>query len=215
LHVLTTVGVLSSERTLGGASNNVRTLASSPLMAEAANRTTDSLLFVNLDPGQDLRLIREPGRAEVIEIRHALHVQHAVRHQPVTSEHGLFVQHAVRSSQLDARLVDAALNSQNSASPGQSSLMDAFAVGAPGSEALGIQMVSEVEPKATAKAGEAVAAKPADTEQQAAEGEVPPPGAEQVAGKRSAAGFRSQIDRFAKDRGHGARPITRTTTVKI
>lgn len=189
--------------------------ASSPLLAEAAGRTPDNLLFAQTDPYQDLRLIREPIPGEVVEMRHALHVQHAVRHQPVTSEHGLFVQHAVRSSQLDAQLANAALNSQNSASSGYSSLLDPFALGAPQEGGPGGQLVSEVEQaEVEVKVAEAPVTKAETAEVDVIVKEAVPL-LEQEVTKRPAAGFKAQLERFANDRKHSARPITRATTVKI
>jgi hypothetical protein len=141
-----------------------------------------------------------------------------VRHQPVVAEHGLFVPHAVRSSQLDARILNAAIGSQSSAAPGYSSLMDPFALGAP--EAIGVQspLVSELPAQDGDKS--AVPVKTAAVEAEAtdqkavAEAETPVPAKLETA-KRPAAGFRSQLEQFAKDRKQSARPITRTSTVKI
>ena len=219
VHVLVAVGEASTERSLG-ASPLAPAQLSSPLFAEASGRTPDSLMFMNVDPYRDLQPIREPGRGEVITMRPALHVQYAVRHQPVTSEHGLYVQHAVRASQLDSQLADASLRSQNSASPGYSTLLDPFALGAPGFEAWGVKLASADEAQTADKPAEAVAAKavpaePVPTMEKAIE--VPTKAAvnEHVPTKRSAAGFRSQLEHMAKDRSQGARPITRAIAVKI
>ena len=219
VHVLVAVGEASTERSLG-ASPLAPAQLSSPLFAEASGRTPDSLMFMNVDPYRDLQPIREPGRGEVITMRPALHVQYAVRHQPVTSEHGLYVQHAVRASQLDSQLADASLRSQNSASPGYSTLLDPFVLGAPGFEAWGVKLASADEVQTADKPAEAVAAKavpaePVPTMEKAIE--VPTKAAvnEHVPTKRSAAGFRSQLEHMAKDRSQGARPITRAIAVKI
>ena len=210
LHVLYAVGAVSGESSLGATAGLAALQASSPLLAEAAGRTPDALMFIQSDPYQDLRLMREPLPGEVIEMRPALHVQHAVRHQPVTMEQGLFVQHAVRSSQLDAQLMDAALNSQNSASLGDSTLFDPFALGALGSDALGIQAARVAEAESSAKPAESMADKAVVGDHKAAGNGVQPRTGERVEVKRSAAGFKAQLEGFAKDRSHGARPITRT-----
>jgi large repetitive protein len=133
----------------------------------------------------------------------------------VTSEHGLFVQHAVRSSQMDAQLVNAMVNSQNSAAPGFGSLMDPFALGAP-KVAQVAQTVAEaqaeevVEKKAAAESHDKPVARDV-TEEKATE--APQPEREVV--KKPAVGLRAQLERFSKDHKHGARPITRATTAKI
>jgi large repetitive protein len=142
-------------------------------------------------------------------------VQHAVRHQPVTAEHGLFVQHAVRSSQLDAQVLSAALNAQNSASAGYSSLLNPFALGAPGTDSAGVQRVAAAEPDAPAKPVEAVAAKPGVVDQKIATSGLPAGAEEPIEGKRSAVGFKAQLGRFANDRTQGSRPVTRATAAKI
>jgi large repetitive protein len=214
LHVLYAVGETGGGSSFAG-SNFVLDQASSPLLGEAAGRTPDALLFNQVDPYEDLRLIREPIPGEVIEMRHALHVQHAVRHQPVTAEHGLFVQHAVRSSQLDAQLTNASLNSQNSAAPGYSSLLDPFGLGSPKVAGLETKVVSDAVTEAPSnKVAEASAAKGEAVEPSSVSKAVVDAHAEQEVAKRPSTGFRAQLERFATDRKQSARPITRAAAVK-
>ncbi|GAA6142841.1 Ig-like domain-containing protein [Hydrogenophaga sp. 5NK40-0174] len=103
LHVLRAVGSASAESQLwtsGLTPGAIGTL----LLAEAMAQAPDDLL---LSESQTMPIF---GTAPVMSTGGALtmhpvvHVQHAVRHEPVTSEHGIYVQKAVRSSQMHAVL---------------------------------------------------------------------------------------------------------------
>ena len=183
-------------------------------LAELEAKVPEALLFPG--EGGDLT-VREHGYGEVIGINPALHVQHAVRHQPVTSEHGLFVQHVVRSSQLEARMRDASIASQtNSAAVGVSTLFDAFALGTPHPE-----LVAQAAQNASAEEPTQASSSTAEVAPQAAEKPVSDAAVDSVENKavletqptirahRAAAGFGSQLERAARDRFHGARPMTR------
>jgi len=209
LHVLYAVNSASTERgtfTSGLAAAQL----SSPLLGEALSQLPDNLMFDSSGLQALVQLIEEPAFGEVINPTPALHVQYAVRHQPITSDHGLFVQRAVRSSQLESQLRSATLDSQNSASPGYSSLFDPFALGAPKQElsAGQVALADEVTPQAPVVAQPAPEASPVT----AIVHEVPAEAKPQPV--KAAPGFRAQMERFAKDREHSARPITRSATVK-
>lgn len=70
-----------------------------PVVAEYTGQRPEGLL---LGSTQDNPMdhLGAPGDVE----SSSLHVQRAVRHQPVTDDHGLFVQRAVRASQLESAL---------------------------------------------------------------------------------------------------------------
>ncbi|HMN93382.1 MAG TPA: Ig-like domain-containing protein, partial [Hydrogenophaga sp.] len=220
LHVLYAVGSSSAERALAGSAlGGFQT--SAPLRGEALGQVPDALLFDSAGQGNGPALIRELGRGEVQTIRHALHVQHAVRHVAVTAEDGLFVQKAVRASQLESAVRNAVLDAHQSATPGFDTLLDPFGLGSPRpvvaaetavlADSSPVMASAEVPSAApTGEAAEAmaegvdntsVAADAADAVQQAEAGL-----------RASAQGFRTQLQRMAADRSTGLRPLTRAAT---
>lgn len=206
LHVLYAVAGVSGERDL--ASSPLGTLqASAPLLGEAMAQLPDSLLFENNSRGEHIGLIRELGYGEVQTVRPALYVQHAVRHQPISTDPSLWVQHAVRSSQLESMLRSTALDANNSATAGVSTLIDPFALGAPQPE--GPVKLAEIE---TPEPRQEAVAKAVPVEPVPQEPVKVAPAQEKVVEKpRAAAGLRNQLQQFAKDRAVSARPITRST----
>jgi hypothetical protein len=175
------------------------------LAGEAAAQLPDSLLFANNSRGEHIGLIRERSFGEVQVVRPDLYVQHAVRHQPITTDPSLWVQHAVRSSQLESQLRSAYMEANNSAAPGNSTLVDPFALGAPKPEDSPIKVAEAAVPESrqetVAKAAPVLPAVKESVE--SAEKPVEKP--------RAAVGLRNQLQNFAKDRALGARPITRST----
>jgi VCBS repeat-containing protein len=211
LHVLYAVSEASNERGMFSSSLGSAGLDAA-LMGEALSQWPDSLMFDSSTWVDQVGLIKEPGLGDVQVVTPALHVQYAVRHQPIVMEQGLFVQHAVRSAQLESRIRNAMIDAHNSATPGYGSLLDPFALGAPrpeGAEAL----VAEAEQQQACPQQAAASSESEATPQAAAAvNEVPVQRAVELS--RSAQGFRAQVERLAKDRLHGSRPITRSTTVK-
>ncbi|TNF56634.1 MAG: tandem-95 repeat protein, partial [Burkholderiales bacterium] len=218
LHVLYAVGSSSTERALAGSSLGAFQ-ASAPLMAEAMGQVPDSLLFGGMTDGNSPTLIRELGRGEVQTVEHSLHVQHAVRHLPVTSDEGLFVQKAVRAAQLESAVRGAVLDAHQSATPGFESLLDPFGLGSPKpaetadrtSQSPVQAPVQADEGKRGVKQAHAVTESTeasVDTSVFIENADVPPQEAQiQPA---AAQGFRSQLQRMASDRGVSARPLTRS-----
>jgi hypothetical protein len=206
LHVLVAVGEASQSQLLSGAGIS-GLQANAPLLGEAMSQTPDSLLFVQAG-GSHLGVMgAEPTLGDVRQIPHALHVQHAVRHQPIVTDIGLYVQQAVRASQLESAVRNAVLDAHHTATPGFDTLIDPFALSALRSEA-------PAEPEnAPAPAPKASETQPAEAEQangQAlgeAEVAVQPTLAEQPS--RAALGFRAQLQGLSKDRAASARPLTR------
>jgi large repetitive protein len=167
------------------------------------------LLFENNSRGEHIGLIRERGFGEVQVVRPDLYVQLAVRHQPISTDPSLWVQHAVRSSQLESQIRAAYIEAENSAAPGNSSLIDPFALGAPRPEGSAIKVAEAEVPDNRQEAIAKTVSEPAKSpevvkaEAQTADKPVDKP--------RAAAGLRNQLQLFAKDRAHSARPITRST----
>ena len=211
LYVLKEVGELQVERNL--VMSGAAAFMDASLAAEAMGQVPDGMM---LQSDTDELRVREYAFGEVMGCDPALHVQHAVRHQPVTSEHGLFVQHAVRGSQLEARVRDAAINAQtNSAALGVSTLFDAFALGNPGSQGPD-RSTSQVSAADSSSISPALQA--ADKDEQRSE--VRTAGSDAASAQpaekavvpnqpRTSAGFRSQLEKMARDRQVGARPMTR------
>jgi len=212
LHVLYAVSEASNERGMFATALGATQL-SSPLMGEAMSQLPDSLMFDSSTWIEQVGLIKEPGLGDVRVVTPALHVQHAVRNQPIVMEQGLFVQHAVRSAQLESRVRNAMIDAHNSATPGYSSLLDPFALGAPQPEGAAALLVAESEQQPV-RPQQAVASSEGEATPQAAAAESEVPVKKAVELPRTAQGFRAQVERFAKDRQHGSRPITRSTTVK-
>lgn len=172
----------------------------SPLQAEALAQVPDSLMF-------DAGLRGDVGELQVIAP--ALHVQHAVRHQPIVMERGLFVQHAVRASQLESLVRSAMIDAQSSAT---TTLLNPFALGAPAP--LDAQTRAADVP-ADSKPGEAgTRSAPPDTAPPPAEADrvEAPQGKEPVVKPKAAVGFKTQLQRLANDRVRGDRPVTRAVT---
>ncbi|MEW6477897.1 MAG: cadherin-like domain-containing protein, partial [Pseudomonadota bacterium] len=211
LYVLREVGELQVERNL--VMSGAGAFMDSSLGAEVMGQVPDGMM---LQGGMDGLRVRDYAFGEVMGFDPAVHVQHAVRHQPVTSEHGLFVQHAVRASQLEARVRDAAINAQtNSAALGVSTLFDAFALGSPGSQASD-QSAPQAPVARTAAVSSASEAADKDKQQTGARVTSSDAASAQPAEKvlvpgqpRASAGFRSQLEKMARDRQVGARPMTR------
>jgi hypothetical protein len=208
LHVLFAVGGASAERGLF-ASPVGGTQAGEPLMGEALAQVPDSLLFDSSTRGADQGLIRERAFGEMQAFQPALYVQSAVRHQPITTDPSLWVQHAVRSSQLESQLRAGAAIANNSATPGYGTLIDPFALGAPKPEGSPVTVADADAPEARQEAV-APAAVPPETQERAVKNTVDP-AEKPVVKPRAAVGLRSQLERFAKDRGQSARPVTRTS----
>jgi VCBS repeat-containing protein len=209
VHVSVAVSEASTESGLS-ATPLGNLMLNSPLLGEALAQASDGLLFANNTHGEDLGLIRERGFGEMETYSPALYVQHAVRHQPITTDPSLWVQHAVRASQLESQVRSAMIDANNSATPGYSTLIDPFALGAPRPDGSPLHVAETVIP---GERHEAVA-------QVALEAQVPvaavktanDPSAEKAVAKpRAAEGLRNQLQRFAKNRVSSARPITRST----
>jgi hypothetical protein len=207
LHVLFAVGGSSAERALF-ASPVGEMQGGEPLMGEAMAQVPDSLMFDSSTRGAEQGLIRERAFGEIQTFQPALYVQSAVRHQPITTDPSLWVQHAVRSSQLESQLRAAADNASNSATPGYSTLIDPFALGAPKPEGSSVKVADIEVPEARQ---EAVAAVVQPEVQEPAVKNSAEPAEKPVVQPRAAVGLRSQLERFAKDRAQGARPVTRTS----
>ena len=207
LHVLFAVGGASAERTLF-ASPVGEMQGGEPLMGEAMAQVPDSLLFDSSTRGAEQGLIRERAFGEMQSFQPALYVQSAVRHQPITTDPSLWVQHAVRSSQLESQLRAAADNASNSATPGYNTLIDPFALGAPKPEGSPVKVAEIEAPEARQ---EAVAAVVQPEAQEQVVKNAADPAEKPVEKPRAAAGLRSQLERFAKDRAQSARPVTRTS----
>lgn len=181
--------------------------AGAPLLGEAMAQLPDSLLFSGNGQGDHLGLVREPGYGELQAPSPALYVQHAVRHQPITTDPSLWVQHAVRASQLESMLRATALEANNSATPGFGTLSDAFALGAPQTEGSVTRLAQAQLREQGQEPVNKAAAEPVAPEQAVKE---PVKAAETALDKPQAAkGLRQQLQRFAKDRALSARPITR------
>jgi large repetitive protein len=183
--------------------------AGAPLLGEAQAQVPDSLLFANNSHGEHIGLIRERGFGEVQVVRPDLYVQLAVRHQPIATDPSLWVQHAVRSSQLESQIRAAYIEADNSAAPGNSSLIDPFALGGPRPDGSPIKIAEAEAPEnrqeAVAKTVSEPVAAPEKVKATAQTADKP------VDKPRAAAGLRNQLERFAKDRAASARPITRST----
>ncbi len=212
LHVLYAVSEASNERGMFTSSLGSAGLDAA-LMGEAMSQPPDSLMFDSSTWVDQVGLIKEAGPGEVLMVAPALHVQHAVRHQPIVTEQGLFVQHAVRASQMESRLRNAIVDAHNSATAGYGSLLDSFAQGAskPGGTAAS---VAEAEPQPARPQQASVRGESEATPQAVKAGDEAPVQKKAVELPRAAQGFRAQVERMAKDRLHGSRPITRSTTVK-
>lgn len=211
LHVLYAVSEASNERGMFTSSLGSVGLDAG-LMGEAMSQQPDSLMFDSSTWVDQVGLIKEPSPGEVQVVAPALHVQHAVRHQPIVMEQGLFVQHAVRASQLESRLRNAIVDAHNSATAGYGSLLDPFALGASRSDGPAAS-VAEAEQQ-PARPQQATARGESEVAPQAAKAVDEAPVQKAVELPRAAQGFRAQVERMAKDRLHGSRPITRSTTVK-
>jgi hypothetical protein len=212
LHVLYAVADASGEQGLYSSSLGA-VPTGAPLLGEAMAQLPDSLLFAGNGQGDHIGLLREPGYGELQALNPALYVQHAVRHQPISTDPSLWVQHAVRASQLESRLRAATLDANNSATPGFGTLADPFALGAPQADGSSTQLAQTVlrepgQPSVTkASTGSEVPEKPAQEP-----AKEPVKAVEKAADKPQAAtGLRHQLQRFAKDRALSARPITRAT----
>jgi hypothetical protein len=133
------------------------------------------------------------------------------------------VQHAVRAAQLESAIRSAAADASNSSTPGYATLFDAFATDAPATLLAAATAEATEAARQLAEgsgADKAVAAKAeTTTEREAAKAgsdllamaEVPAKDKARAESVRPAPGFRAQLDRLAKDRSQGARPVTRAT----
>jgi hypothetical protein len=176
-------------------------------MGEALAQVPDNLLFDSSRRGEQLGLIKERAFGEMQTMKPSLYVQYAVRHQPITTDPSLWVQHAVRASQLESQLRSASTDASNSATPGYSSLVDPFALGSPGAVLPELKLAEITVPEARndAAVAKATVEAPVPTEVVKVEEPAPKP----VEKPKAASGLRTQLERFAKDRGQSARPITR------
>ncbi|WP_353392993.1 Ig-like domain-containing protein, partial [Hydrogenophaga sp. 5NK40-0174] len=201
LHVLYAVGNSQTEAAIRGSiTGGIQ--AGAPLMGEAMAMRPDGLLF------------RSPDE---LSMQPSLFVQHAVRHEPLDMSHTLHVQLAVRSSQVEAEVRDAAINSLNSANPVFDSLLDPFALGAAAPEG-SESAVAEAAPERPEAARSVVAAESSDS-LKAEQIETNVEGQAQVTDHtteiavdkpKAAVGFRAQLSRMASDWGASTRPVTRT-----
>jgi large repetitive protein len=208
LHVLYAVGGASAESSLFSSPLGA-VQAGTPLMGEALAQVPDNLLFDGSRRGEEQGLIRERAFGEMEVMRPALYVQLAVRHQPITTDPSLWVQHAVRASQLESALRDASMDANNSATPGYSSLIDPFALGAPKPEGVAATVAQIPVPEARS---EAVARSVVEQDAPVAPVRASEADAKSVEKpKKAASGLRTQLERFAKDRAQSARPITRAS----
>ena len=210
LHVLVAVGESSQSQFLAGA-GLAGIQANAPLLGEALSQTPDSLLFVQAGGNHLAGMSAEPGLGDVRQVPHSLHVQHAVRHQPIVSDIGLYVQQAVRASQLESAVRNAVLDAHHTATPGFDTLLDPFAMGAPRPdvpEEPAEKPASAPEPKAAEE--QPHEGKPG-SDQSVAESktETPAPVEAPRLQPRAAVGFRAQLQRMGKDRSVSARPLTR------
>ncbi|MBU4323969.1 MAG: tandem-95 repeat protein, partial [Gammaproteobacteria bacterium] len=212
LHVLYAVSEASNERGMFTSSLGSAGLDAA-LMGEAMSQPPDSLMFDSSTWVDQVGLIKEAGPGEVQMVAPALHVQHAVRHQPIVTEQGLFVQHAVRASQMESRLRNAIVDAHNSATAGYGSLLDSFAQGASKPDGT-VASVAEAEPQPARPQQATVRGESEAASQAVKAGDEAPVQKKAVELPRAAQGFRAQVERMAKDRLHGSRPITRSTTVK-
>jgi hypothetical protein len=137
---------------------------------------------------------------------HTLHVQHAVRHAPVTVTHGDHVMRAVRHAQAERAVVDAALRAaQASAMPDHSLMSQPFALGTPNAPRGAEEVPREAAPSEAAP--ERTSPTPADAPATRTE----PPRAQ----PKAAEGLRAQIGQLAKDRKTGSRPLTRPSKPSV
>ena len=209
VHVSVAVSEASTESGLSATPLGHLTL-SSPLLGEALAQSSDGLLFANNTHGEDLGPIRERGFGEMAVVSPALYVQHAVRHQPITTDQSLWVQHAVRASQLESQVRSAMVDANNSTAVGYTTLFDPFELGAPRLEGSPLHVAETAIPEARHEAVAKAALEPQAPV--AAVKTANDPAVEKAAVKpRAAEGLRNQLQRFAKDRASGARPITRST----
>ncbi|MEZ5643782.1 MAG: DUF4347 domain-containing protein [Burkholderiaceae bacterium] len=107
LHVLYAVSRANLEGQL--ATSGLALGTSTPLISEAMAQAPEGLLFEGMAEASAAALVAADGLSAGAP---ALHVQHAVRHEPVASEPGSYVQRAVRSAQVESRLGDAILRSR-------------------------------------------------------------------------------------------------------
>ncbi|GAA6143587.1 hypothetical protein NBRC116584_34050 [Hydrogenophaga sp. 5NK40-0174] len=108
--VLVSVGQVEAEPSMIGVTGLG---ADRVLVGELGAAMPDGLLFV---PDGEVPPPMAMVEANVDRLTPALHVQHAVRHEPVTSDHGIYVQRAVRAAQLESRLADSRIRAQEASS---------------------------------------------------------------------------------------------------
>ena len=199
LFVLLSVAQSSTVNALDGSGAAFQTPA--PLRGEAMVQAADSLLFDSGSRAEAVQLLREPGYGAVKSIANVVYVQQAVRYEALSTDASIWVQRSVRASQLDAAIRSIGLDAQfNSASEGQASLKDPFALGALSVPRAGVTEVTAVDGPRTVD----------NTSNQSDQGlkSVAVPGqvaasktaSENAPRQRPAMGLRSQLEQVAKAR---------------
>lgn len=218
LHVLYAVNTAHTEGFIVASGLSLGT--SDPLLAEAMAQAPDGLLFEGMAEGSAASLLAPDGLHAGAP---SLHVQHAVRHEPVTTEHGSYIQRVVRSTQMESRLGDAVVRAQTELHmaedaldlmrmvlDAQGSAPEAPAVAPDGSGA------PPAAPGGADRQSRGIA--PADTsvveDELVIEGEPAPEPADDASEQPTppaptALGFRAQLARMAQEQGGWGRPVTR------
>jgi len=218
LHVLYAVNTAHTEGFIVASGLSLGT--SDPLLAEAMAQAPDGLLFEGMAEASAASLLAPDGLHAGAP---SLHVQHAVRHEPVTTEHGSYIQRVVRSTQMESRLGDAVVRAQTELHmaedaldlmrmvlDAQGSAPEAPAVAPDGSGA------PSAAPGGADRQSRGIA--PADTsvveDELVIEGEPAPEPADDASEQPTppaptALGFRAQLARMAQEQGGWGRPVTR------
>jgi large repetitive protein len=212
LFVLPAVSKSNTERALASAPLGALQ-AEAPLVGEGMAQVADNLLFDNSNRPEAVALIQERPYGAMANVPGEVYVQRSVRYEPLPQDNNIWVQKSVRASQLESLIRTASLDANtNSASAGYSTLIDAFALGAPRWPEDVFPKTAEADiPEPAKQAAEAppAKAKPAEEAPQVAKTKVPvePPPAK----PQAAAGLRSQLERIGKERPQAARAVTRST----
>jgi hypothetical protein len=221
LHVLYAVSSAHTEGAIMASGLSLGT--SDPLLAEAMAQAPDGLLFEGMADMSAASLLAPEGMSSGSP---ALHVQHAVRHEPVAPEHGSYIQRVVRSAQVESRLGDAVVRAQTELQMAEEALLFMRAVGeAPGDAAQAPATATEgaTPPANTPGAapggldrqpgGPAPGEAAAVEDDRLMEGEAPTPDEEATQQPVNtgpiALGFRDQLARMAQQPGGWGRPVTR------
>jgi hypothetical protein len=222
LHVLYAVNTAHTEGFIVASGLSLGT--SDPLLAEAMAQAPDGLLFEGMAEASAASLLPTDGLHAGAP---SLHVQHAVRHEPVTTEHGSYVQRVVRSTQMESRLGDAVIRAQTELHMAEDALdLMRMALDAQGSAADVPAVAPEgsgTPPAAPGAAPDGVdrqprGSAPVDTsvveDERVMDGQPSPEPAEEASEQPTppaptALGFRAQLARMAQEQGGWGRPVTR------